>query len=266
MNNIIRPAEEIRLMPLSLEKQTVATLRNTTAIAERDELLMRSHNIERVIGDSSQAQALEMLGAINAAIKTAEASKKEVKEPFNAICKTIEELLRDHSTPLAAEKERLKRLLANYQLEVELKSKDDSRKLEVERQRIQAEQDAVTAAEANRQKDLYSQAQAAKSEDDRKRIAEEQRKSAADTAMKQTELEIAKASTLQVEAPKLAGMSVRKPWRVEVVDVVALYKARPDMVTLTPRQAELNKLVAGAAGIREIAGCRVFEDMDVTTR
>lgn len=264
--NIIKPADEIRLMPLSLEKQTVATLRNPTAIAERDDLLARSQNIERVVGDSSQAKAIEMLGAITAAIKSAETSKKEVKEPFNAICKTIEELLRDHSAPLAVEKERLKGLLGKYQLEVEAKAQAEAAKLEAERQRIEAEQRAKAAEEMKRQNDLYAQAQAATNEAERKRIEEEQRKSAEAAAMKQTELEIAKASTLQVKTPKVAGMSARKPWRVEVVDAAALYKARPDMVTLTPKQAELNKLVAGESGLREIPGCRVFQDMDVTAR
>lgn len=135
---------------------------------------------------------------------------------------------------------------------------------------------------AKRDAELARAAQAAQIEQDRQdKIAKE--KAALDKALNKAKtssqrealLEEAKANIHGVQqeaqeahenlAPvaqydKPEGLRAGLHWKAEVVDVVLLAKTRPDLITPKPNLRAINAAVA--AGLRECAGLRIFEDVN----
>lgn len=60
------------------------------------------------------------------------------------------------------------------------------------------------------------------------------------------------------------GRGRQKVWKFEVVDMAALYAARPDLVKAEVKTREMNGEIAG--GVREIPGVRIYEDSAVVLR
>lgn len=259
---LYRPAEEIR----KLQVITEAVIQLPLAGQVKTELLERCAGLERVAGEKSQEIGLELLSEVGALIKQVGERRKEVKEPFLSITTAIDDVAKKYLKELETEKDRLKRILAEYQLELDKKRREEQARLDEENRKVEAEKQRIANEAAEQQRKLDAAAAAANSADELARIRKQQEEAQQQSAIAAANLELKQASLIQVAAPKKEGMSVKRPWRVEVLDAAKLYAARPDMVELKPRQAELNKLVAGDGGLREIPGCRVFEDIDVTAR
>lgn len=71
------------------------------------------------------------------------------------------------------------------------------------------------------------------------------------------------APALQAPA-KLAGSMTRRPWKYEVMNLAELYKARPDLCSLAESPSAINAAIRG--GLRECAGIRIFQDVEVGVR
>lgn len=264
---LIKTPDEIKALPVPFANLSEVVLVNTSAIGERDEVLARSASVERVKGEASQRAAAEMLGLVSDMIAACEKHRKAVKEPFIKVGKLIEGIASGYSTPLEAEKVRLKGLLNSYQAELDRQAAEERRKQAEEARRIEAEKKRQEDESRRKQQELEQAAANAKSQEEAQRIAQQAQALADETALKQSQLALQQASLVRVEEPKPEGLSVRRPWRFEVTDMAVLYKTRPDLCNApTPKTAEINKLIAGENGLRELAGVRIFQDLDVTSR
>jgi len=65
-------------------------------------------------------------------------------------------------------------------------------------------------------------------------------------------------------APKAAGTAVANPWVFEVTDIKALHAARPELVDLVVRRADITTRIR--QGEREIMGLRIYQDTKVVVR
>lgn len=259
---LYKPADEIRKLAVI----TSAVIRNPLANQAKADLLEESANLERVCGDKSQEAALSLLARVDALLKEVEKSRKEVKEPFAEITKAIDGVAKEYVAELETDKQRLKKLLGEYQLVLDQKRREQEAAMERERQRIADEQLKIQREAEAQQRALREQEFQAKSQAEAERLKQQRVEAEQQAALRQASLQLQQANLIVVPAAKPEGMSVKRPWRVEVVDAAKLYAARPDMVELKPRQAELNKLVAGENGLRELPGCLIKQEIDVTSR
>lgn len=80
------------------------------------------------------------------------------------------------------------------------------------------------------------------------------------------ELETARKALLTpiVQASSAEGLSMRSVPRFEVLDIHALYRARPDLVVLEPKTAMINQLVRD--GLTQLAGLRIWMEQVASAR
>ncbi len=278
--NLIKSPSEIKLLPVQFEQVSEVILRNPTAIAERDALLAQSANIERVAGESSQRAAVEMLGKVSAMMSACDKHRAAVKAPFIKIGKLIESIASSFvegkvalpdspglMVSLETEKARLQKALEEYQRKLDREAAEERQRQEAERKRLEDEKRRLEEEVAQKQRELEQAALKANSDAEAQRIAQQAATLAQEQQIKQSQLALQQASLVKVEEVKPQGLSVRRPWRFEVTDMAALYKARPDLCNApTPKTAEINRLIAGDNGLRELPGIRVFQDLDVTAK
>lgn len=136
-----------------------------------------------------------------------------------------------------------------------------------ERRRIIAEAKAKADAEAAKER-----ARIAAEEAEKLRQENEARiKAEADAASKRAaELSCQDIQTL-APAPvlqKASGQSVKEVWEFEVVNPFDLFRARPDLVTLTAKAGEIKAAIdlLAVSGEPKIAGLRIFRQVKVSTR
>jgi hypothetical protein len=213
-----------------------------SAIAIRDDLLATSSNVEQVVNADSQAMAIDLIGRINGILKQVESGRKAIKEPFTRKGKEIDGMANTYSGPLENEKNRLSGLVTRFQAAEQQKAweAEQKRKAELDEiARVQADLDRAARAGA------ISQAAAAEA---------------------QNTLNVASAKTLvvTVEPPKAQG--VRNIRKFRVTDIAALYRARPDLVELSPRTAMINKVIEIPETIPQIPGIEVYEEIKVQVR
>lgn len=136
----------------------------------------------------------------------------------------------------------------------------EKRRIEAERQikieRALAEERNRLAAEAAEQRRLANEA--------RIRIdTEAASKRAAELSCQDIQT-LAPAPVLQ----KASGQSVKEVWEFEVVNPFDLFRARPDLVTLTAKAGAIKEAIdlLAVSGEPKIAGLRIFQQVKVSTR
>jgi len=285
-HSLLKPADDIRLAPLALDKHTELTLRNEAAIRERDELLEAASGIECVRGETSQQMATDMLGKLQGMLSAGEKSRKEVKAPFIKIGKVIEAVWSSFSDPVEKEKARLKKLLTDYQLELDRIAAEEARKaaaevarIEAEKRRVQEEAERIAREAAEAERKAQEAAAAATNAEERRKAQEAQLAAQAAAAIAQqkadlqaAQLSIQQAETVQVPAvTKAEGMTVKRTRVFQVTDMEALYHAYPRLVKMEPRTAEINKLIReqnedGSYKLAAVPGLELSMEVDVGAR
>jgi hypothetical protein len=141
--------------------------------------------------------------------------------------------------PLEEEKDRLKKLLATYQVEVERAAREEARKQEAELQRLEQERAALESAPQT-----------------------------AETALKVKQVEAQMGQNLQVnEAPRAQGVTTRPVRKFRVVDLNKLYAVRPDLVKLEASTAAINAVIRAPGNEKMVIdGLDIFEEMEVVAR
>jgi chemotaxis protein histidine kinase CheA len=165
--------------------------------------------------------------------------------------------------------------------EAEAKAAEERRRLEAEAERQREEAEAERQkAEEERKKRLAVEQAAAKSRSEMeaaKRRAEEERLRIEAEANRQKEEAEAKEreaqnviAVVEKEVPKVEGMSVRKSWKAEVVDLAALVKevaaGRTPLTCLEASESGCNKLAVAFGGLNPPKGLRFYETEISTTR
>jgi len=209
----------------------------------------------KAISTTTEAQAVaNAIRELQSLSKETEASRKQVKEPVLELGKRIDSAAKDFIGPVETELVRLRGLLNGYQAEQERQRREAEARRQAEIQAAQeAEEKARREAEAVRlaaEKEAAAKAEQAKQEDDPFAAAEAEaaRVAAAEAAQRQVEqakaaaVATVKAVTVQTAsaiARAIEGVHVRRSPDFNVTDAGKLALIRPDLVTITPKRAEI---------------------------
>lgn len=216
-------------------------------------------DVKLVNSEATQGNAITAIQSLDNAMRFLEKSREEVKKPFWDTGKEIDRLAKEAKAPLETEANRVRRLVSEFQ-----RAEADRVRQEEMRQQalIRAEQAKIDELERQR---IEAERKAAelKSKPARDRVAAE----AARLEDEKTRLELAASMTppVTVVMPAvISGAKAKTKYRVEIMDINALYKAHPNCVKLEPKLSEINNLVE--MGMRNIPGVKLTEELAIETR
>lgn len=208
------------------------------------------------ISDTTPAQlVVDTIKELKAIQKSVEDSRVTVKAPVLELTRRIDTVAKAFIGPVDTEVRRLDAILTAYQQEQErIRREAEAKRLaairaaqeaeerarrEAEAARLKAEQEAAEAAQtAHEQADPFAEAEATAAI--HRAAVEAQVKATEAQALAATAIKAATVETAAaMAAPKPTGMSVRRQPDFEVVDLLALANARPDLVTIQPKRAEI---------------------------
>lgn len=256
----IHDPENILILSLQNTELSIAP----DAETQKQAALSLARSIETVSSPAEQSAAVNAAAACQRLMKIVEKSRKAVKEPVIKLGKKIDDTAKVYAAELEGEYNRLTQAIRDYQIEQER---------EAERIRREAEDKARREAEA-RAREEREEAERLRREAEKvssplfKESLQQQAEAAEQNAVKaeeNVEATAQAAATLAVAPARAEGASVQKPWEFEVLDINALVAARPDLCHITPKTAEINKLIR-QFGVRSIPGLRIFQNVKVSVR
>jgi len=236
---------------------------------------------DAITGPEENQWATDALRDVKRLLKQVEDGRKLAKAPALDLGRKIDAAAEEFCQPLIVEEKRLTGLLTSYQIEqqriareAEVKrqaelarqqEEERKRQAEIDRQAREAEIARLAAERAERdaktaEERAKAQEAARKAMEEAAALAAQKEKEAASAKLEQAELMRATAPT----APKAAGTAVANPWVFEVTDIKALHAARPELVDLVVRRADIITRIR--QGEREIPGLRIYQDTRVTVR
>lgn len=215
------------------------------AIVRRDSALVIARRVTSVTDAMEAEEAADALRLLTSLAKETEAARKVVKEPVLELGKRIDDTAKTYIADVATEKARLETALGTYQA-AERKKADEARRLAEQEARKKADEAARAAADAE-----FATTQA---EQDRAQQVAAQAETAA------IEARVAVANTA---ATKPAGVAVRQPWKYEVTDINALFKARPDLCVIEPNAAAIRAQIPHN---QNIPGLRIWQEAKASIR
>jgi len=198
-------------------------------------LLSMANEVRSVVSANDQAIAINAGKNIRSHVKEVEAMRVELTAPLLAAQRQLKALSDAHCEPLMEELRRVSSLVTQFQMQenerVERERQAQVRAYELaEKARVEAEQAAAKAAErinTDRQLD--------------KAIAKEQ-----ELAMAASKVQEVLAAPMPFKA-KASGSTLRQMLRFEVMDIKAVYAARPELCTL-----EIKKSAVQATCVPEV--------------
>lgn len=278
-----------------VESPTVAI--TPTAAKNREVLLGLCVEIKSVESDRDAEKSGAVLVDLAGLIKEVEKARKAIKQPVLDLCRLIDSTAESYSSDLEKQSQRIRGLVAAYTSRIEEQRRAEERKRQeelariererleherrqreeierIERERVEAENEArrkfeQEARAAKTKADI--DAALARQEEHSKQLAEQaaeaSKKAAVEAERAAMRAEQAKASVAQVDTAKpaqVSGVSVLSVWKFEVVNVDALHRSNPALVTLTPKSREINAAIA--SGARNIPGLIIWEEKGVKVR
>lgn len=220
--------------------------------------------VDAVTDKETMDLATKALVQVSAILKTLEDSRTAVKAPVLKIAKEIDAIAKEAAEDLGREKARLKASTEAYYREEARKAEAARRLAEKLAEAKRQKEEEIIRAQQEEQRKLEEAARKSNDAAERERLqqeAAERARLADEAARRQEEIE-----AKEVKAPaKSDGMIVRKVWKHRVLDLHALYKARPDLVTLEPKTNAINSAIR-QGGEREIPGLEIYEEIDTTVR
>jgi hypothetical protein len=200
---------------------------------QREELEISCYAVKQVTNAQQAEQAALVLKEATQFVRMIEASRKIVKDPVTQLGKKIDTFAAELTTALEADLKRVGNMLGTFQAEENRKAEIAARAAACEEQRIKDEANAkIKAAQI-----------AAKSEAAFERKAEK----IIETA--KAEIVEVKQAAVAVAAPKQFGIATKKIPKFEVLDIAALYAARPECVKLEPNNTLITALIKGNPSI-----------------
>jgi len=232
------------------------------AMLLRSQALEQASQISVVSNAVDQKLAVEAIATVRGLIKKMEESRVMVKKPVLDFGSKIDAQAKDYKASLEKEATRLNNLVQEHFREetrraaARKKFADDI----AERKRArEAEEARAAQEEADR---IHAQAQGAATAQEALELTAQAQ--ASEQVASQAAERAETIAPAQVAAPvKASGMIAREIWKHEVVDIAALYAARPDLVTLEPRTLRIN---AAIAETKAIPGLRIWKEIDTTVR
>ena len=228
-------------------------------IARRDALLGSVERCPAVVKDEDTAKrTADLIKAIAACIKNAEADRVSRKEPILEAGRVTDGVYRAITDPLAKAKATVEGRLTIYQREVAA----------AERRRREAEEAAAREEAARRQREAAEAAAKLKTEEDLARAisAEELAKQAAADAEHAAKEAAAKPAELSRQRSDLGSVASLRTF----IDVTDISREYVDLETLRPYLAldaiEKALRLFIRAGGRTISGARIFENTATSVR
>jgi chromosome segregation ATPase len=230
----------------------------------KTQALEKAKSVAPVVSTETMQAADSVLSEIKGILKKLETSRNTVKSPVLDLGRKIDGVAKDAAKELEMEKVRLDTEIKAYYREQERKAEAARQFAEklasAKREKEEAE---ARAAESERRR-LEAEAANAKSQDEAARLRAEAAKREQEAAEATQRAEAVEAKPIAAPV-KSSNMTVRKVWKHEVIDIAALYKVRPELVTLEPKTNEINKAIR-EGGMRECQGLRIFEETDTIIR
>lgn len=193
----------------------------------------------------TEAAALKLLSGVTILLKNVEAERILRTKDLNAHIKWLNSLAKKSSVPLTKVKKISGDKILTYQAEEEEKRRKEQEKIERERQeKLERER-----REAQEKEDATAKEEGREPE----------------TAAVEETAPVPVIPEVPITKRTEYGTVTRKGhWTYEVVDIVELAKARPDLVI--DNSPAINKLIRGKDGERDIPGLRVFQEKTLATR
>lgn len=218
---------------------------------KRNELIAKSDAVQPITEPSQEAFAVSCGIELSRLLKLAESSRKELKAPVLEVGKQIDQIAADYSTPIQQALDRVSSIVARWQESEKQRIIDEEKRKHEEFIRLEQERYALE----NQAKDLTKSIDSDETLDLAIKAEQEaiKAKTLADMAM-----------TIQV-APicKSKGSVSGTEKFVEVLDVHALYKARPELVKL---EAKVGAIKAVWSPGIEIPGVRCWQEAKASFR
>lgn len=217
-----------------------------TAIAMRKAAVEWAEVITEVSSPAHLEAAVDAQKDLAAIAKLVETNREQVKAPVLDLGRKIDATAKAFIAPVEVHRVRLNTLVTDYRSEV--------RKRELEEERKRAEEQHRANLERQRQ------------EAEQRRREEDARKA----NLPPPAPVVAPPPVVVVEvvpppAPKPAGLIEKDEWDFEVLDVRALAAARPDLVTITERRADILRAIR-KDNVRDLPGVRIFSQLKTEVR
>lgn len=224
------------------------------ALARRDELLATAKKGQRIASAESCVRASNLLKDLKGFEKAINDSHEIAKAPVLELGRKIDRLKKDLLNDITAEGLRIGRLVGEFNAAQERAAAEARRAAEAEAKRLrdeaEAQQRAADAEAARKVAEANAAAEKAAAEGNALAKAQADRAAAEAKAQAERDAAAAKANTeAQIAANQVAlatsqltkptGVSTRADVGYEVTDIVALYAANPQLVTLTVKVADL---------------------------
>ena len=184
-----------------------------------------------ITDDTEEGMAVDTLSKIKTFQKETEGARKEHVQPFNELVKRVNDMFRPISDSLSSAEETIKGKMKSYRLAKERIRQEEERKRQEEYEK--------------------------KLEEERKRA-----KKAGD----EQKIVLPPPAVLPVATTSRGSQgaaTAKKFWNYRVVDLAALYVARPDLVELTIKHRDT---LAAVETSQTIPGLEIFEDMRISAR
>jgi hypothetical protein len=253
--------------PLQLTGNGYALAVTPEAEALKSTLLRDAAAVVTVDSPETSAAASSTLKDLASFRNTLEKSRKQVKEPILAAGRKIDGLAEEFGSAVAAEEARIKKMIEQFaaeQAKARREAEERARReaAEAERKRQEEERARLAAEEAKRRAEQAEAAQDAEAAAKAKAEAEEAEFNA---AIAKLEAEAAAPAAVEyIPTPKAKAVL-----DFEVTDLAALASDSPELVTITPKRAEiLNRIkqLQLEPGSPVIPGIRIFEAFKASTR
>jgi hypothetical protein len=224
----------------------------TRAVESRDLAVSSAQALPSVSSESDARAAANIIRDLRSIQKQTEESRSDVKRPVLDLGKRIDAIAKEFIGPVESELSRVSRLLTTWQVEQDRIAREAEAKRQAEL-RAAAEAEAKARAEAERARakaeaEARAAAKKAESESDPFALAEAEAaaKAARDRESQKIQQaeEAARAARLKAAqelpvAQKLAGVTVKRQPDFEILDLQRLARSRPDLVTITPKRADI---------------------------
>lgn len=220
---------------LALIKERIAlpTSYSVTAAAEefRNEIVLKARDVTAIDSALANTEAGEVCRDIRRHLKAVEDMRKELTLPLLDCQRLLKSLADDHILPLKDELARIELLATGWQLAENKRVEDARRAQEAEIARLEQERLAALAKLAQ---EAAAVAPAGQPDDEEAWHREQEAKKALDAVA-------AAKLAVQVAPPPVAqkarGQQMRQVLRYEVLDIAAVYAARPELCEVSIKPA-----------------------------
>lgn len=256
------------------------------AIALRESVLDKSAAIARVTDADEQRVAVESQAEIATLLRDAEKARVACKEPVLEFGRNIDLRAKEFVADLKLERDRLDKLVADFQAleKARVMAAEAERRLEqqrIEEARMKAEREAREAQEAEQRKlnakaeEARRQAEAAKNAQDAERArtlqSEIDRERKVSAAKSLEQMETIRANSQEeiaalpvATAARVEGQRVTNEWNITVTDIWALARAHPACVKIEARNSEIKALLD--SGVKVVPGVIAKREIKATAR